>query len=73
MNLVEITDCTAKYKMLIHRYGGDVWIQIIDKDGNIKYDFLLEMKNNSDSMWNNIEKSFEEIKRYTKERPLQHL
>jgi len=58
--------------MLIFRFGGDVWIKIVDASGNVKYDFLLEMKRNSKENWNRIEKSFQEVKENIKERPIKH-
>jgi len=68
--MIALKDCTAKYIMLIYRYGGDVRLEVIDASTEkTVFDFLLEMKHNDKKVWEKIEKSFQEVKQNIKERP----
>jgi len=67
--LVEIIDAVAREKMVIERYGGDVFLKIYRNDGKLLHVFGIQMKRNDPRIFKKIEELFDSLKDYVLERP----
>ena len=62
-NGIAIKDCRGKETMVIVRYGGDVFMTVFNNETKQSmFDFLMEMKQNSQQNWSRIFRRFVEIK-----------
>ena len=66
---LEIIDAVARERMIIERFGGDVFFIIKDNTGKILHSFGMEMKRNDKDTFLKIEELFNKVKEYLKERP----
>ena len=66
--MTEIIDAVAREKLTVVRFGGDVFLEIRDKDGKLLFSFGMEMIRNDQNTFLHIEQLFKDLKKYIKER-----
>lgn len=69
MDKIQILDCRGKEYLEIERFGGDVKFIIKDRvTGEIKFLFVVQMKEPANKTYQKIENLFRELKKYLIER-----